>query len=195
VAAAITLGSGASLGPEGPSVDIGKSVAQGLGSSLRSRQRHLTALIAAGSGAGVAAGFNAPISGVFFAVETVLQRTRRDPGDGSAQQQQQQQALTIAMVLLASVLAAIVSQAGLGSSPAFRVPEYRCVLLFFGGPGCCTALYRTLGAGVLQGTCFTPGARARQGTWLAHAVWGWRLGWGPARSSSAGSSSSSALAS
>jgi hypothetical protein len=63
VAAAITLGSGASLGPEGPSVDIGKSVAQGLGSSLRSRQRHLTALIAAGSGAGVAAGFNAPISG------------------------------------------------------------------------------------------------------------------------------------
>jgi H+/Cl- antiporter ClcA len=54
---------GASLGPEGPSVDIGKSVAKGLGSSLRSKERHITALLAAGSGAGVAAGFNAPVAG------------------------------------------------------------------------------------------------------------------------------------
>ncbi|EFN59895.1 hypothetical protein CHLNCDRAFT_56435 [Chlorella variabilis] len=135
MAAAMTLGSGASLGPEGPSVDIGKSVAAGLGSSLRSRQRHLTSLIAAGSGAGVAAGFNAPIAGVFFAVETVLQRQKlprigiggeaAQAQAAAAQQQQQASGLTIAMVLLASVLAAIVSQAGLGSSPAFRVPEYR----------------------------------------------------------------------
>ena len=58
--------------------------------------------------AGVAAGFNAPISGVFFAVETVLQAQgsedlRRTSGDTTP-------GLTIAMVLLASVLAAIVSQ-------------------------------------------------------------------------------------
>lgn len=51
-------------------------------------------------------------------------------GDAAAAARQQEQArsgLTIAMVLLASVLAAVVSQAGLGSSPAFRVPEYRWV--------------------------------------------------------------------
>ena len=54
VAAAITLGTGASLGPEGPSVDIGKSFAHGLGALLRSRTRRLLPLLAAGSGAGVA---------------------------------------------------------------------------------------------------------------------------------------------
>lgn len=57
------LPTGASLGPEGPSVDIGKSFAKGFSTTLRSKQRHLTSLIAAGAGAGVAAGFNAPIAG------------------------------------------------------------------------------------------------------------------------------------
>ena len=52
LAAAITLGSGASLGPEGPSVDIGRSSARALGSLLRSKHRRLFPLIAAGSGAG-----------------------------------------------------------------------------------------------------------------------------------------------
>ena len=89
--------------------------------------------------AGVAAGFNAPISGVFFAVETVLQAQgsdlRRTSGDTSP-------GLTIAMVLLASVLAAIVSQAGLGMVPAVKVPDYQLqsalelpVILIFGA--CC----------------------------------------------------------
>ncbi len=52
LAAAITLGSGASLGPEGPSVDIGRSSARALGSLLRSKHRRLFPLLAAGSGAG-----------------------------------------------------------------------------------------------------------------------------------------------
>lgn len=141
VAAAVTLGTGASLGPEGPSVDIGRSFAKGVNSLLRAPERHLTALVAAGSGAGVAAGFNAPIAGVFFAVETVLQRqllrtVAAGPSAGAkaaqrqAQRMQDSSALTVAMVLLASVLAAVVSQAGLGSSPAFRVPEYRLQSLY-----------------------------------------------------------------
>eukprot|EP00887_Chlorella_sp_A99_P003046 scaffold9.g3046.t1 len=135
VAASITLGTGASLGPEGPSVDIGRSVAKGLGSTLRSRSRHLSALLAAGSGAGVAAGFNAPVAGVFFAVETVLQKQQQQLlaklANGGADARAgpppraDESGLTVAMVLLASVLAAVVSQAGLGSSPAFRVPAYR----------------------------------------------------------------------
>lgn len=141
IAAAVTLGTGASLGPEGPSVDIGRSVAKGLSSVLRDPQRQLTSLVAAGSGAGVAAGFNAPIAGVFFAVETVLQRqllgavaSSSDQNARQAQKQAQRMqdssALTVAMVLLASVVAAVVSQAGLGSSPAFRVPEYRLQSLY-----------------------------------------------------------------
>lgn len=53
-AAAITLGTGNSLGPEGPSVDIGRAAARGLGNVLKSKQRRLLALVAAGSGAGLA---------------------------------------------------------------------------------------------------------------------------------------------
>lgn len=56
---------------------------------------------------GLAAGFNAPISGVFFAVETVLSRQPdRVPGEDAGEAS----GLTVAMVLLASVLAAVVSQ-------------------------------------------------------------------------------------
>ena len=109
-------------------MDIGRSLASGLSLTLRSRQRHLTSLLAAGSGAGVAAGFNAPIAGVFFAVETVLQKRPQQalkPGREGAVDEDSR-GLAIAMVLLASVVAAVVSQAGLGSSPAFRVPAYRC---------------------------------------------------------------------
>lgn len=69
----------------------------------------------------MAAGFNAPISGVFFAVESVLQREPRD----SETEARNSSGLTVAMVLLASVLAAIVSRAGLGDNPAFRVPAYQ----------------------------------------------------------------------
>ncbi len=129
--AVIGLGAGVSLGPEGPSVEIGVDVSQIFIGQLKSGRQHITSLIAAGSGAGVAAGFNAPISGVFFAVESVLQR---DAGPNRsfalAKQDQESSGLTIAMILLASVLGAIVSQAGLGSSPAFLVPDYRLESLF-----------------------------------------------------------------
>jgi len=69
----------------------------------------------------VAAGFNAPISGVFFAVESVLNREPRD----SETEARNSSGLTVGMVLLASVVAAIVSRAGLGDNPAFRVPPYQ----------------------------------------------------------------------
>lgn len=94
-------------------------------------------LILATPAAGLSAGFNAPISGVFFAVETLL-LTEKDydsRGDSTP-------GLTIAMVLLASVLAATASQAGLGSTPSVRVPDYELVtplelplILVFGA--CC----------------------------------------------------------
>ena len=78
--------------------------------------------------AGVAAGFNAPISGVFFAVESVLQRpgAKDDLGvtmDSSVTANSS--GLTIAMVLLASVVAAVVSQV--------RDQLCFCVLLCAGG--------------------------------------------------------------
>ena len=125
VCAIFGLGSGVSLGPEGPSVEIGVDAATIFIEQFKSGRQHIASLIAAGSGAGVAAGFNAPISGVFFAVESVLQR-ESGPNRKFAlvNQEEESSGLTIAMILLASVLGAIVSQAGLGSSPAFLVPDY-----------------------------------------------------------------------
>ena len=55
-AAAVTLGTGASLGPEGPSVEIGTAAARLLGGMLRSKRKHYISLIAAGSGAGAGHG-------------------------------------------------------------------------------------------------------------------------------------------
>jgi H+/Cl- antiporter ClcA len=56
VAAAVTLGTGNSLGPEGPSVEIGASVAGGLGTLLKNSRERTLALVAAGSAAGISSG-------------------------------------------------------------------------------------------------------------------------------------------
>lgn len=162
-AAVVTLGAGASLGPEGPSVEIGASIAGSLNeatTSSASSDQHKTAgekapslgelgvetrrakrrrarsasrrlgLVAAGSAAGISAGFGAPIAGLFFAFESVLQpaSTRRasskendlDDLGGSTGFG----ALTTESVILASVLAAVVSEALLGEQPAFIVPAF-----------------------------------------------------------------------
>ena len=83
-AAVATLGSGNSLGPEGPSVELGVGLSRLVGrvasrggwlgaAHLMRRQRQL---LAAGAAAGVAAGFNAPVAGIFFALEVVAAAVR-----------------------------------------------------------------------------------------------------------------------
>ena len=110
VAASISLGTGASLGPEGPSVEIGANFGMLLGQVLQvSRERHRL-LLGAGAAAGLAAGFNAPIAGVFFALELVLGTTFATSA--------------VSVVLLAAVVSALVAQIGLGAQPAFSLPAY-----------------------------------------------------------------------
>lgn len=110
VAAAVSLGSGASLGPEGPSVEIGANLGILLGQALRVSQERQRLLLGAGAAAGLAAGFNAPIAGVFFALEVVLGTTFATSA--------------ASVVLLAAVVSALVAQIGLGSQPAFNLPAY-----------------------------------------------------------------------
>jgi H+/Cl- antiporter ClcA len=110
VAAAISLGSGASLGPEGPSVEIGANFGVLLGQALQVSKERQQLLLGAGAAAGVAAGFNAPIAGVFFALEVVL-------GTSFATS-------AVSVVLLSAVLSSLVAQIGLGSHPAFSLPIY-----------------------------------------------------------------------
>lgn len=59
-------------------------------------------------------GFNAAVAGCFFALESVLRPSSSDSAPS----------LTTAMLLLSSVLASVISQAGLGSDPAFKIPAY-----------------------------------------------------------------------
>jgi len=108
--ASLSLGSGASLGPEGPSVESGGNI--GLWVALRARltPESQKTLVAAGAAAGLAAGFKAPIAGVFFAFEGNF---RAIPGRPS-----------LRAVLVAAVASTLVTQLLLGDQPILRLPAY-----------------------------------------------------------------------
>ncbi len=105
LAPAICIGSGGTVGPEAPAAQSGAGVVSALGRSMGlsdSRQRLFTA---AGAGAAIAAIFNTPLAGVFFAMEVVLLHDFR--------------ASALSAFLLASVSASAVSRIIVGNEPAF----------------------------------------------------------------------------
>lgn len=136
VAAVCTLGTGASLGPEGPSVEVGMSMSRicmvelpwsGAPESVESRTMRSRLLLACGAAAGVSAGFNAPIAGVFFALEIVQGAFR-----GLSTSDNTNDDVTIATatsgnisaILISSVLSALISKQLLGDHLVFDVKEY-----------------------------------------------------------------------
>jgi CIC family chloride channel protein len=72
LASTISLGAGASIGPEDPSVQIGANIGSLVGQRLHLSEDRVRLLVAAGAASAIAAAFNAPIAGVFFALEVVL---------------------------------------------------------------------------------------------------------------------------
>ncbi|KAL0726065.1 hypothetical protein Bca4012_022158 [Brassica carinata] len=116
VAACVTLGTGNSLGPEGPSVEIGASIARGVNSVFNKSPRTGLSLVAAGSASGISSGFNAAVAGCFFAVESVLWPSSSDSSTSLPN--------STSIVILSAVIASVVSEIGLGSEPAFKVPDY-----------------------------------------------------------------------
>ena len=72
LASAICIGVGGSVGREGPIVQIGSSLASGIGQWVKMPETRLRILVACGAGGAIAATFNAPITGVFFGVEIIL---------------------------------------------------------------------------------------------------------------------------
>lgn len=108
-AAALSIGSGASVGPEDPSVQIGANLGSMFGQVLHLSDERVRALVAAGAAAGIAAAFNAPIAGVFFALEIVLGEL-----SGNA----------LGVIVLAAVVSSVFTQAVSGAQPAFAVPAY-----------------------------------------------------------------------
>jgi CIC family chloride channel protein len=72
LASALTIATGGSVGREGPIVQIGSALASSLGQWIRMPENRMRILVACGAGGGIAATFNAPITGVFFGVEIIL---------------------------------------------------------------------------------------------------------------------------
>lgn len=128
IAAVFTLGTGCSLGPEGPSVEIGMSMSRvcinefPIEGKFRSKKMRSRLLLSCGAAAGVAAGFNAPVAGVFFALE-IMQ------GAFAGLDKSQQTIATatpgnISAILLSSVLSALTAKALLGDHLVFELHEY-----------------------------------------------------------------------
>ncbi len=109
VASAITIAFGGSVGREGPIVQIGAGLGSTLGQLLRYSPQRLRTLIGCGAAAGIAATFNAPIAGAFFALEILT----RDFA-----------VVTFSPIIVASVVATAVSREFLGDTPAFPVPDF-----------------------------------------------------------------------
>lgn len=117
LASALSIGTGGSVGREGPIVQIGASVGSTVGQFFRLRRRNLKVLVAAGVAAGISATFNAPLAGVIFASEIIL-------GSFAVQH--------LTPIVLASVLADVVQQhyGEHGLSPVFRSLNYEYMSSF-----------------------------------------------------------------
>ncbi len=109
LASSICIGSGGSVGREGPIVQIGSALGSALGQVLHVPSSLLRTLVACGAAGGIAATFNAPLAGAFFALELILR-------DWTA--------WAFAPVVVSSFCATVVGRRFLGDAPAFPIPEY-----------------------------------------------------------------------
>jgi chloride channel protein, CIC family len=107
---ALGIGSGQSLGPEDPSLQVGAGIASHLGRRLNLSQEKVRLIAPVGAAAGLAAAFNAPISSVIFVIEEVI-------GTWSAG--------VLGAIVLAAVSAVITMRSFMGSESLFRVPPFR----------------------------------------------------------------------
>ncbi len=112
LASGICIGTGGSVGREGPIVQIGSALGSGIGQWLQVSGARLRTLAACGAAAGIAATFNAPVAGALFAVEIIL-------GDFGVTQ--------FSPIVISSVMATVISRHFLGDFPAFDVPPLEMV--------------------------------------------------------------------
>ena len=102
----LAIGSGLSLGREGPTVQIGAGVAKVLAGVLRAPETDIPQLLSAGAGAGLAAAFNAPLAGLVFVIEELHRELS---------------SRTAAGALVAAVCATVITQWLAGNTPSFEV--------------------------------------------------------------------------
>ena len=110
VICALGIGTGQSLGPEDPSLQIGAGIASLMGRRLNLSQEKVRLIAPVGAAAGLAAAFNAPISSVIFVIEEVI-------GTWSAG--------VLGAIVLAAVSAVVTMRSFMGPESLFRVPPFR----------------------------------------------------------------------
>ena len=109
LACSISIGSGNSLGPEDPALQMGAGVASLLGRIFDLKRDSMRLIAPVGAAAGIAAAFNTPIAGVLFVMEEVVAGWN---------------AGVVGSILLSAVSAVVVTRWFLGSEPLFRVPSF-----------------------------------------------------------------------
>jgi CIC family chloride channel protein len=109
LASALCIGGGGSVGREGPIVQIGSALGSTLGRIMRVAESRMRVLVACGAAGGIAATFNAPLAGVFFAMELILR-------DFTAE--------SFGMVVLSSVTASVIGRAALGTAVFLTLPPF-----------------------------------------------------------------------
>ncbi len=109
LASALCIGSGGSVGREGPIVQIGSALGSVVGQALRLSEDQLRLLVACGAAGGISATFNAPIAGVFFALELILRNF---------------ETRSFGLVVLSSVTADAIGRAAFGSRAFLALPSF-----------------------------------------------------------------------
>jgi chloride channel protein, CIC family len=137
-ASALSIGSGGSIGREGPIIQIGSSFGSSVGQLLKVPAWQRITLIAAGAGGGIAATFNTPVGGVLFAVEIILHEVS---------------VRTLVPVVTATATATYIGQLFFGPHPSFSIPSLETpffavtkpvVLLAYAGLGAIAGLVSAL---------------------------------------------------
>ncbi|HEX4632304.1 MAG TPA: chloride channel protein, partial [Gemmatimonadales bacterium] len=135
LAAGLVIGTGGSVGAEGPVVVLGAATGSRIGRWLKASPNRLRTLVGCGAAAGISAAFNAPIAGVVFGIEKIL---------GAAG------GMALAPFVVASIIASVVGRAAFGDHPVLALPTAFSIgsaweLLLYAGLGvlcgCVSVLY------------------------------------------------------
>ncbi|HEV7211631.1 MAG TPA: chloride channel protein [Blastococcus sp.] len=109
LASALCIGGGGSVGREGPIVQIGSALGSTIAQLAHLDERRIRLLVACGAAGGISATFNAPLAGVFFAMEIILRQWATE---------------SFGMVVLSSVTASVLARSVLGDVAFLKLPQF-----------------------------------------------------------------------
>ncbi len=109
ITSAICIGTGGSVGSEGPIAQIGSALGSTIGQWLRLNEERTKTLVACGAAGGIAAIFNAPIAGAIFAMEVILNRIS---------------SVYFGAVVISAVIADSIAHFFMGDFRTFLIPQY-----------------------------------------------------------------------